>query len=466
MSKRIGTSHRPYLPDSVGDRRLRGILLHPRKGKKYVGAKWIFKSDYVGSVHDFVWNSFGDGAPSSSGSDGQSSFSGMNVLSGVTNPRWRDQVRNVVDATTPLSGTLYSFSQDWVSAERTLFAPQGGFAVNRQRVEHFGHVSVPNYGSYTADSSKITQIENRAIRRFLEKLDSTLSSVELGQDLGEYKETIHGITKPVQSLRHHVLSYFDSIKKLKRSYQTGDPGLMKAVSDTYLEWTFGWKPIASDIADTIVGLQNRSRHFAVVPIHASAHDDFSPTEIFGYGNADNYSFMRHRYHDISRSSYKVTYQGVVRTGVVNGTIPVHKVLQLDLPHFIPTVWDLIPYSFVVDYFVNVGDIIRALSACTNRIAWAKKTTRSTYRIDRDFQVESFSSVPTGFQEESCRPAGGRSFLERTDVVRSSISPSLQLLPEVQFTLPTSSKPWENMGFLIANRISKLVPLVKLNGLKG
>jgi hypothetical protein len=31
--------------------------------------------------------------------------------------------------------------------------------------------------------------------------------------------------------------------------------------------------------------------------------------------------------------------------------------------FVPTVWELIPYSFVSDYFVNIGDILEA--ACTD-----------------------------------------------------------------------------------------------------
>jgi hypothetical protein len=46
---------------------------------------------------------------------------------------------------------------------------------------------------------------------------------------------------------------------------------------------------------------------------------------------------------------------------------------LRLEDFVPTVWELIPYSFVADYFTNIGDIISAFSYGNMNLRWSTRT---------------------------------------------------------------------------------------------
>lgn len=49
----------------------------------------------------------------------------------------------------------------------------------------------------------------------------------------------------------------------------------------------------------------------------------------------------------------------------------HTRMGLTIQEFVPTVWELIPYSFVVDYFTNIGDVVNyAYSANLN---WVYKS---------------------------------------------------------------------------------------------
>jgi hypothetical protein len=42
--------------------------------------------------------------------------------------------------------------------------------------------------------------------------------------------------------------------------------------------------------------------------------------------------------------------------------------------FVPTLWELAPWSFLVDYFVNIGDILSGWSYGRTNLGWSNTTT--------------------------------------------------------------------------------------------
>lgn len=50
----------------------------------------------------------------------------------------------------------------------------------------------------------------------------------------------------------------------------------------------------------------------------------------------------------------------------------------------PTVWELIPYSFLIDYFTNVGDVLQALSTDTSGVHGLWKT--EIWESKRDINI--------------------------------------------------------------------------------
>jgi hypothetical protein len=54
------------------------------------------------------------------------------------------------------------------------------------------------------------------------------------------------------------------------------------------------------------------------------------------------------------------------------------------------VWEWIPYSFLIDYFTNIGTLISLHSVCTSNVLW---TQRTAY-LERETELAEFSKGKT------------------------------------------------------------------------
>lgn len=453
MSKRLGVNYPSdhkavFIPryNRLYDPRL---LPEPRPTFRSVVVSPHFKN-----VRDYVYTDpQGNLQKGSQVSEG-TSFVRSSSFSGYTNPFWKSQIIKGQNACTDANGTRYLFDVGWFTALAD--SNDDAKPPTRYKTEWYGYPSISVPDNYQPDAPTITSVTNRAISKFFDRADAALSSVESGQDFGEIRQSLDSMIRPLNSLRSHVLSYFPSVKKLKGKYKKV-PDLKKALADTYLEWTFGWRPLALDVADAYVGLQNRKRFFDIVPIKSSAKQDFHGSSDSGIIDTSGDGQLKLWLTTQSNSVYSVRYKGAVRTGAVNSQVSVSQVLQIDLPHFLPTAWDLLPYSFIVDYFTNIGDIIRAYSFRTSSVLWCVKTTRVENR--KVFVHEVRPDIPPTWKNFASLPGVSHSSCSQVSFVRTSVD-AAYLRPKLNFSIPTSAKPWINLGALMLARSLPLVPFFK------
>lgn len=378
----------------------------------------------------------------------------IDQFSGQTNPWWKDEVRNGQNATTTASGTRTDFVVPFFSIE----AESNNFKMGSARQYHFaetyGYAPIGKPALVNPSTNDINEVHNRVIRKLVKTTGEIRGSTELLQDLGEYHQVIGSMMHPLTSLRKHVVSYFSNLRKVRNRYRTA-ASLQKALSDTYLEWTYGWNPLVSDIASAYVDITS-FRDFDSVPFNVHAHKDFSGSTSFGSISVGSAGIYTAGLQTKITSSYTERFKGAIKTGAVNRKLPVLQSLQLTPKFWAPSAWDLLPYSFIADYFVNVGDVIQSACYCFADIAWGCRTTRTVTTYDYVVKATQIPRPPGEVWTRWRDGSDSHGYAQITSFTRAAMSPS-DILATFRFSLPLSGKPWLNMYSLMLSNAKGLSP---------
>jgi hypothetical protein len=138
----------------------------------------------------------------------------------------------------------------------------------------------------------------------------------------------------------------------------------------------------------------------------------------------------------------IIYRGAMRVEAKDPREMDPALIGFDLSSWAPTLWELIPYSFLIDYFSNIGDVIRGWSQMGVRLAWCNRTSRKT------FTKTAWSSPSGVFPAQAFSAA--KFVCTRVRVSRASYSGTT--VPKPILEIPSlGSLKWLNIAALIANR---------------
>lgn len=191
--------------------------------------------------------------------------------------------------------------------------------------------------------------------------------------LGELRELIHMVRNPAQSLRRGLGDWVRDAAK-HRPHKRSVSHVNRALAGSWLEWTYGMAPTISDLNNAKEALNRHlDRYEELYQKFYSQSDPIrsAPTNWVAH-NYQLYPWMfsqRHRTYLQSRT----IYYGQVYTAAASSRGFTRQQLGFELRNFVPTVWELIPYSFVADYFTNIGDVLTAASTHTGDVAWISQT---------------------------------------------------------------------------------------------
>lgn len=178
-------------------------------------------------------------------------------------------------------------------------------------------------------------------------------SAALGVTIGSYKQSRQMI---VSRYRQMTLQADKFEKRARRLLVVGKSHNrrrlhainMKNLGSQYLEMVFGWKPLLSDI-------------------HAAATTviDQKPHERWVRASAQTYVEFEALRKTSKRSVSTLSYSGVVRRSrgakvtVSNPNLWLRERAGLNNPAAVA--WDLVPWSFVVNMFVNTGALVNSIT---------------------------------------------------------------------------------------------------------
>jgi hypothetical protein len=374
------------------------------------------------------------------------------VTYGDNVPGWRDKIRQGIDATTSLSGVKVETSitpgrLHW--SRPTTGLPSNAFV--QGAVEGLCRlVLTPPSGDPSVISATVAN--NAALSKFNQKVLAVNTALMGGVVLGELRQTLGGIRNPASGLRKLVDIWLSRGRNLRANRRQSLSETTAAIGESWLEYSFHWKPLLADIDAGCRALAeiNTGQGLVSQSVKAVGESFSNASELISYRTGAG--MLQWREGSISKDHVIVVYRGAVRARVQNPVLMKLELFGFTPDLFVPTVWELVPYSFLIDYFTNIGDILYGWSNIAARLSWCNRTIRKSIEITRTARtdlklVQSWQPAVTSV---SCSPA--MVVTSKTNVSRGSYSGSFA--PDFSFEIPGfGSKRWLNIAALIASRSS-------------
>lgn len=247
-----------------------------------------------------------------------------------------------------------------------------------------------------------TSVENQARERLMNKIGS---EALLWATLYEAKRSINMMANDLERARTLFLrlppGLLHAVKRATLIQEVGRIGVYgvgKTLADDVLKVYFGYKPIMSDVQTCA---ENLSKDFDPVCVDSSAkRRDVSLTSSTLESN-----WWRKK----SEWWYKSKMGCYAKVANPNQFLA----QKLGLVNPFATAWELMQWSFVIDYFVNVGQFVGSLTE-TYGLQLTKPWTRNTMGSFTDYLSRDYNLVThvirgeydTGIWYRACRASTG------------------------------------------------------------
>lgn len=371
---------------------------------------------------------------------------------GIRDPAWKSRVEKLQNATHPYSRDDQKCIAGRVSYSAYLLsATLPGIPTGKEAYSGT-HLYVP-LNAVTEDSG----VYESALGNFLSNAHGAVAPFLGGVFMAELRETLKMIRRPGSALRDGITEYLKrSRQRLRRErFRTS----RKVLAGTWLEYVYGWRPLISDIEAACSAYDVLQGKIETFRVEGASRKDWGrnsskSSDVIGGTNFGRVIKVRSVSHQD-----RVQFKGVVvekfdETFQLGASSAVQRACGFDLHSFLPTAWELIPYSFVSDMFINIGTILNSTYGATATWPWksVSRTTKviGTQSMGIDHLNASLPQYPSGagsrvkFYREAC----SESTCEKVHFSRSD--PEIRL-PTLTVSLPGSAWSWANLAALVAAR---------------
>lgn len=231
---------------------------------------------------------------------------------------------------------------------------------------------------------------NKALERIYRKIRAESERWNSVPFLAELRETVNMVLRPADALRKGIGKFVrTSSKRMNRVNYVPKESRRKVFTDmaygSWYEAVFGWSPLISDVEEGCSALagfvdevtNGGYREYKRLRAQASGHAFFETTSTAWTGTW-NELLLRETLHTKKTIMYEV--------GHLNDVLASH---NGDLPHFLRNfgltnwknvvlgAWEVIPQSWLVDYFYNVNGFLQVWATPTSGVRWIVKGDRTT-----------------------------------------------------------------------------------------
>lgn len=248
--------------------------------------------------------------------------------------------------------------------------------------------------------------------------------------LGEIRQTLELLRKPNKAIEKLLLRYNKRVYSKLRKKRFDAKKTVEYARKKYLEFTFAVTPLVSDVQGAAEAL-GRMGFTTPLDVRTSV-SRIIPIET----RSSVYNSYFYREMRVS-CRYQTTVVGKIKSSVVKppGTTPkLARLLGFSWDEFLPTAWELVPYSFVIDYFTNVNSILSSRYASASYLAWRSTTEYS--KREKLFQNKFVREITpatgryTVSVERTHQTQDGMIRQTRVSIERYKGTPSIQFMLEM------------------------------------
>lgn len=370
-------------------------------------------------------------------------------MHGVKNRLHKFQIANHESATTSMSASEKRCTIK-NGAATYMYTPQ------QKEYTSMGNLIAGPESTHFIDFDPVTRTAARELAeiRFINRYNALRSSFEAGVFGGEIRETIQFLRNPLKSFRGAINKYVDNARQRRwqkdrrfrysryKRYSELSRGEKRAVLgsllDTWMEFRFAVRPLISDINSLCRTLDNQFEVFQ----NFGADSEVKSGSTFALADVQFGSSAMFSTQVVDKYWYQYACFGCISSRNGAGG-RVKKDFGIMPEKFIPTVYELVPYSWLVDYFTNIGDIVNA--SCVNfaDLAWYSGTSRSVGLRQRVGKAKDFN---INLKLRGHSPTV--QFWWNKEIDRSGQKPGA---PKFHWSIPNSIAQYVDVGFLAAKR---------------
>lgn len=331
------------------------------------------------------------------------SFTRTDYRQGVKNPNFKQLISEGKSATTPFDAVKFQAPETGESPFRLNCRIEDPRYNNpriqrdiitsvHSGVEYLSAPVVPNW-DYGAT-------QNRAAIKIRQKIDQQTNKFAGVTFLGELRESIAMLRSPAKGLLDYAktfngkmetkVRYLKSVSAKANSARAkakARENFRNALSDLWLEFSFGWTPLAADVVGIIELIQKDAlKNSRLTSWHEDidvVRDALPRGKVLPVGTGNpivelELSRVRTR---TTRVRYIVGYSSqwtqppedsLAKLREFGGFTPSAAVLAL---------YDLTPWSFLVDYFFTLGDVLQANLTSMDGVNWVNQTVHRKEEIE-------------------------------------------------------------------------------------
>lgn len=362
----------------------------------------------------------------------------MSYLDGVDLPNFKQIIASGGSATTDLDAIRYSFK--FYSPKISVYSNNSfqGWDTNL-----YGILTDIDYVPFEVGTSDRLRVEAESLSKAVSYIRNRQTPFASQVFLAESAEILRFLKNPLKE----ALALTQSFSKLirKRSSKNSKDAL-RALADNWIQYRFAVLPLISDI-NAIIAIYNDSiKQVERQRFYSETKVTNSSTINQGTGNffVDRTSIVTH------------TYQSIIHVGVIFDKLEKHANLVdylknslTDISNVALTAVEVTPWSFLVDYFVNVSDVVSAATLANVSAPYIAHSTIST--IDIYNSATNIRMYPGNIVVAGTLPTEAFFKGQKRVVRRRSLS---SLTPPLTFELPSTGVKYANITALIIKSLTK------------